>query len=260
MKIALIGYGKMGHLIEEIALQQGHTIIAILPSSEAVSSLKENLIQQVDICIDFSAPQAVLSNLQRLAPFKKNIVMGTTGWEEHLDEVKKLIHEHQIGFLFSPNFSVGVHLFKNIVEAAAQLMNEFEDYDVAGQELHHYQKKDSPSGTAKSLVSILLEKIQRKKNPLYDRVDRPIAPHELNFSSVRCGSIPGTHTIIFDSPADTLTITHQARNREGFARGALAAAEWLIGKKGIFTLEDMICSSKNISNTCHLPGNNYNET
>ena len=240
MKIALIGYGKMGRLIEDIALQKEHTIIAKIHLGTNLSAVDEKLIKQADICMDFSDPQAALQNIQTIANLKKNIVMGTTGWYEHLNEVKQIVHDSQIGFLFSPNFSLGVHLFKSIVEEAARLMNEFEDYDVAGYEMHHNQKADSPSGTAKNIVYMLLEKIKRKTTPVYDLPNRPIDPHELHFQSIRCGSVPGTHTVIFDSPADTITITHQARNREGFARGAIAAAEWLDGKKGFFTMDDMI--------------------
>ena len=240
MKIALIGYGKMGRLIEDLARQKEHHIVAKIHPSGEFSSIDEQLIQQADICIDFSTPQCVLNNIHSIAKIKKNIVMGTTGWYEHFDEVKKIVLENQIGFLFSPNFSIGIHLFKEIVTYAAQLINEFEDYDVAGYELHHNQKLDSPSGTAKSIVHALLDKIQRKTIPIYQTIDRQVASHEIQFSSLRCGSIPGTHSILFDSPADTITLTHQARNREGFAQGALIAAEWLYDKKGIFTLDDMI--------------------
>lgn len=242
MKIILIGYGKMGRLIEDIALQKEHAIIGKIHPSGSFASLDENLIRHADICIDFSTPQAAFQNIRTIAGFKKNIIMGTSGWYDQLTEVKQIVRENQIGFLFSPNFSIGVHLFKNIVQSAAHLINEFEDYDVAGQEIHHNQKMDSPSGTAKSIVYTLLEKIKRKTAPVYDIVNRPIAPHELHFPSIRCGSHPGTHSVIFDSSADTITITHQARNREGFARGAVAAAEWLDGKKGFFTLDDMINS------------------
>lgn len=240
MKIVLIGYGKMGRLIEDIALQKEHAVIAKIHLDGSLSSVNENHIKHADICIDFSTSQCALQNIRTLASFKKNIVMGTTGWYEHLSEVKDIVQKSQIGFLYSPNFSIGIHLFKNIIESAAQLINEFEDYDIAGQEIHHNQKIDSPSGTAKSIVYTLLEKIKRKTAPVYDLIDRPIASHELHFPSIRCGSTPGTHSVIFDSPADTITITHQARNREGFARGAVAAAEWLEGKKGFFTLDDMV--------------------
>ena len=242
MKIVLIGYGKMGRLIEDIALQNEHIVIAKIHPSGNLSTIDENHIIHADICIDFSTPESALQNIRTVAHFKKNMVMGTTGWYEHLNEVKQIVHESQMGFIFSPNFSIGVHLFHNIVEAAAKLINKFEDYDVAGFEMHHNQKADSPSGTAKSLVYTLLGKIQRKTVPVYDIINRPIAPHELHFSSLRCGSNTGTHSIVFDSPCDTITLTHQARNREGFARGAIAAAEWLEGKQGFFTLDDMIHS------------------
>lgn len=237
MKIILVGYGKMGHLIEEIALQKNYQVIAKIQSS---TSLNEQQLKEADICIDFSTPESVLQNVHLIAKSKTNIVMGTTGWYDQMDKIKKIVKEHHIGFLFSPNFSVGVHLFKKIVENAAQLLNEFDEYDVAGFEIHHNQKADSPSGTAKSLVNNLLEKIKRKKNPIYELGDRPINAEELHFASIRCGHVPGTHTLMFDSPADTITLTHQARSREGFARGAVTAAEWLKGKKGFFSFDDMI--------------------
>lgn len=242
MKIVLVGYGKMGRMIEGIALQKGHTIAKIHPSG-LLSSINETSVSDADICIDFSVPETAVSNIRTLASFKKNIVVGTTGWYEHLDEVKKIVEQNQIGFMYSPNFSLGMYLFKSILENAADLINGFEDYDIAGHEMHHHQKVDSPSGTAKSIINSLLERIKRKTSPVYDSMDRPIAPHELHFPSIRCGFIQGIHSVIFDSPADTITITHQVRNREGFARGALTAAEWLIDKQGFFTLDDMIRST-----------------
>ena len=237
MKIILIGYGKMGHLVEDIAKQKDHQIVARIQSS---TSIAEQQLKEADLCIDFSTPESVLQNVHLIAKSKKNIVMGTTGWYDQMEEVKKIVKEHDIGFLFSPNFSVGLHLFRKIVENAAQLINDIEEYDVAGYEIHHNQKADSPSGTAKSLMDNILQKIKRKKNPLYEMGDRQITPEELHFTSIRCGFVPGTHTLIFDSPADTITLTHQARNREGFARGAVTAAEWLVEKKGFFTLDDII--------------------
>jgi 4-hydroxy-tetrahydrodipicolinate reductase len=242
MKIALIGYGKMGKLIEEIALQREHKIVAKIHPSGALTSIDENSVKQADVCIDFSHPSYALDNIRTLAALNKNVVMGTTGWYEEIETVKKIVKEQDIGFLFSPNFSIGVLLFKKIVESAAILMNDFDEYDVAGFEMHHNQKVDSPSGTAKSLVYSLLNHIERKTMPVYDIVNRPIAPHELHFPSLRCGSIPGTHTITFDSPADSITITHQARTRTGFATGAVVAAEWLADKKGFYSFDHIINS------------------
>lgn len=246
MKIVLLGYGKMGRLIEEIALQKEHCVVAKVHPSGPLATIKDTILQQADICIDFSNPESALENIRTIAKMKKNLVMGTTGWYEHLEEAKNIVKQSGIGFLYSPNFSIGVHLFKNIVEKAAILLNHFDDYDVCGFEIHHNEKVDAPSGTAKSLVHSLLDKIERKTHPVYHLDNRPIASHELQFSSLRCGSAPGTHTVIFDSPADTITLSHQARNRDGFARGAVAAAEWLEGKKGFFTLDDMITNQARI--------------
>lgn len=226
MKIALIGYGKMGQMIEKSALSRGHTIIAKISSSEW--DLKK--IQEADICIEFTKPESALNNIRRIAELKKDLIIGTTGWYNELAEVQTLVNENQIGALYSPNFSIGINLLLDILKYASKLIHHFPDYDVAEIESHHHQKKDSPSGTA-----IAIAKAIQKEMPLVDTV--PI-------SSVRCGSIPGTHTVLFDSPCDTITITHAARNREGFAQGAIQAAEWLKGKKGLYTFEDCMQSFK----------------
>jgi len=236
MKIALIGYGKMGQLVEKIAIQRGHTIVSRISQK---SPLSKEAIKDSQICIDFSHPEAVLKNVQHVADAGKNLILGTTGWHEHMDSIKTIVSKHQIGFLFSANFSIGVNLFLAIVNEAARLMNEFPDYDVGMVELHHNKKADSPSGTALAIAQKLLANIQRKKHIRKDTPEARIPPDALHISSLRCGSIPGTHSVIFDSPADTITLTHEARSREGFALGAVAAAEWLGGKKGFFTIEDM---------------------
>lgn len=222
MQIALIGYGKMGRLIEKLALSEGHTVCAKLNSPQ----WNPGELKNADVCMDFSHPKSAMENIKKAALAGKNVIMGTTGWTDQLDEVKKCVETGQIGFLHSPNFSIGVALFLRIVEEAARLFDTFEEYDIAGWECHHALKADSPSGTAKAILQRLSDKMERKKNP--------------EFSSVRCGNFPGTHSVIFDSPEDTITLTHQARNREGFARGALAAAEWLKGRSGFYTLDDML--------------------
>lgn len=153
-------------------------------------------------------------------------MIGTTGWEEHFDAVQQYVKKYQIGLLYSPNFSMGVQLFFKIVAEAASLIGPFESYDVGLLEEHHKHKLDRPSGTAKRLAEILTDRLQRKE--------------ELSVASLRCGSIPGTHTVLFDSTVDTITLTHQAHNREGFAAGAVLAAEWLQGKQGFFTMDDML--------------------
>jgi 4-hydroxy-tetrahydrodipicolinate reductase len=222
MKIALIGYGKMGKMIHEIALAKGHSITAIIDSKSCLEQ-----ITNAEICIDFSTPYAVLENIRTIAFLKKNIVMGTTGWSQHLPEIASIIQEAGIGFLYSPNFSIGIALFLKILEQTAKIMSQHNQYEVGGIEIHHSKKKDSPSGTAKA--------IETQINQFHQ-----LTP--LLFSSVRIGDVPGTHTVIYDSSIDTITLTHTARNRQGFAEGAVSAAEWLIGKIGIFTLDDLIGS------------------
>lgn len=236
MKIALLGYGKMGRMIEDAALQRGHTIVVKIGSQ---LPLADHLIQQADVCIDFSHPSCILQHIDFVARAKKNMVVGTTGWDEHLSQVKQLIAHHSIGLLYSPNFSLGVHLFLKIVEEAAGLIDRFEEYDIAVLESHHNKKADRPSGTAHAISEVLLNKIKRKKSITHD-LQGQIAPHELHVTSMRYGSVPGTHSVMFDSPADSLTLTHQARSREGFAKGAVIAAEWLQGKRGFYTLDDLI--------------------
>lgn len=220
MKIALIGYGKMGKMVEQQALAQGHTIIARIDSKWPHSSIAE-----ADVCIDFSQPKAALDNINVAATMKKNIIMGTTGWYDQLDQAKHLVEGAGIGFLYAPNFSLGVALFLNIITQTSSLMAPFNGYDVSGLEIHHNEKLDSPSGTAKKIIEQISGHRPDKK---------------IEFASVRVGAAPGTHSIMFDSHADTITLTHTARNREGFASGALTAATWLQGKTGFFTLDDML--------------------
>lgn len=239
MKIALIGYGKMGKLLEKTAKQNNHSIVAKIDSSSKLTTQSADKILEADICIDFSHPHAVLQNLTAIACQGKNVIVGTTGWYDQITSAQEIVRKHGIGFLYAPNFSIGITLFLQIVEEAAKLINNHPEYDVGGYEMHHSQKADFPSGTAKAIVKSLIENIERKTNPVYDLKNRKLLPHELHFGSVRYGSIPGTHTVLFDSPTDTITITHEARNRDGFAQGAIKAAEWLIGKKGFYTLEDM---------------------
>jgi 4-hydroxy-tetrahydrodipicolinate reductase len=240
MRIALIGYGKMGKEVQKIALERGHTIAAIIDPKEKEKEISEHSIGSADLCIDFTEPGAVLGNIQKLAALKKNVVIGTTGWEEALPQVKRIVQESGIGAVCSPNFSIGVLLFLKIVEEAAKLINRFDLYDVSGHEEHHRLKCDSPSGTSKILCDLLIANIERKKQVVYDRINNPIDPEQLHFSSLRCGSIPGSHTVLLDSPHDTITICHQARNRQGFASGAILAAEWLAGKSGFYTMNDII--------------------
>lgn len=220
MKIALIGYGQMGQMIEKVALAKGYTIVA-KTSSELWD---EEGILQADICIEFTHPDSVLHHINKLAQLGKNIVIGTTGWHDKIDQVNDIIERNQVGAVYSPNFSIGVQLMFQLLDQASQLMSPFKQYDVAGIEYHHNKKKDMPSGTGLEMSRIVEQNMGRS----------------LNFSCVRCGSIPGTHTVLFDSPFDTISITHEARTREGFAVGAVQAAEWLQGKRGLYSFSECI--------------------
>ena len=235
MKISLIGYGKMGRMIEEEALNQGHDIVSKVDPYDTQATHKiinADSLGDADVCIEFTTPETVIDNISIISSLGKNIVIGTTGWYDRIDEISDLITD--IGVVYSPNFSLGVGLFKEILSHAATLISQYSCYDVAGFEHHHNKKADSPSGTAKAIAELLLEKIENKSKIVYDRVDSSISPEELHFSSLRCGNAPGTHSVIFDSEADTIKITHQAHNRKGFALGSIKAAEWIIGKKGLF--------------------------
>ena len=243
MNIALIGYGRMGKEIEHIAKQRGHTISAIIDPNEGGATHKEisdGGLQNVDACIEFTHPSVVLENIEKLSKLKLNIVVGTTGWYDTIVTVKSMIEKNGNGFIYGSNFSVGVNVFFAIVEKAAKIMNNVQEYDVFGYELHHNQKADSPSGTARSVAEILEKNIDRKTKINYEMVNRKINPEELHYASIRAGSIPGTHVAGFDSAADTIELRHTARNRKGFALGAVLAAEFIQNRKGFYTLKDLM--------------------
>lgn len=240
MQLALIGYGKMGHMVEAIALSRAHVIAAKIDPGCSQKMITQESLNGIDVCIDFSHPDQVLDNIRNMAKLGLNMVVGTTGWYDRLDEVEKIVSRANVGLLYSPNFSIGVNLFFQIVSAAADLINGFADYDVGMIESHHNQKADSPSGTAQMIARQLLQRISRKKQIIHNLESGAVPPDAIHVASLRCGAIPGTHSVVFDSRADTITLTHEARNREGFALGAVLAAEWLTGKKGIYTLNDML--------------------
>ncbi|HIG98734.1 TPA: 4-hydroxy-tetrahydrodipicolinate reductase [Candidatus Woesearchaeota archaeon] len=245
MKIALIGYGKMGKEVERVARLRGHSVCAVIDRVDPGATRKEldssgSCLKEADVVVDFTVPASVSGNIRKVTAAGKSMVVGTTGWYDGMTEAKQLVGQAGTGFIYSSNFSVGVNIFYQIVEAAARLIDRIPEYDVFGYELHHSQKLDSPSGTAKSIAEILLKNISRKKQVQYEKLDRKINPEEIHFASIRSGSIPGTHIVGFDSEADTIELKHAARNRAGFALGAVMAAEWLRGRKGFFTMNDFI--------------------
>jgi 4-hydroxy-tetrahydrodipicolinate reductase len=242
MNIALIGYGNMGKEVEHAAIARNFTIAKIftLENNLRGIGITPGILDEVDVCIDFSVPSAVVNNISTVAACGKNIVVGTTGWYDKMDEVKQLVAKHKIGLVYSPNFSLGMNIFYQIVKSAATAFDPFDVYDVALEEIHHRKKGDSPSGTALALSQIILKQIRRKKEVLHEMVHGEIKPEQLHVTSTRVGNVVGTHTILFDSEADSIELKHSAKNRRGFALGALIAAEWIKGKRGVFTMNDVL--------------------
>lgn len=224
MKIALIGYGKMGKAIDQIATNMDVTVVT------RINRTSEKSIDQADVCIDFSHPDAFFDHIKWLASKKKPIVVGTTGWYHHMDHIKSIVEKEQIGLIWAENFSLGMNLFLQIVDMASDLINHYPNYDAAISEIHHLQKADSPSGTAIALANVLSKNIRHNE----------ISQENLHISSTRVGKVPGTHSVIFDSDYDTITLTHQARDRTMWAEGALHAAKWIKNKKGMYHITDML--------------------
>lgn len=243
MNIAIIGYGGMGREIEKIALDKGMTIKSIIdPIAKGAThkEINQESLKGVDVAIEFTQPDIAIENIKKVAELGVTLVVGTTGWYDNVEEVKKIVKDSKIGFIYGSNFSVGVHAYFKIIEEAAKIFNKIEDYDIWGHEIHHFNKKDSPSGTAKSLAKILLDNIERKNQAVYEMLDRKRQDNELHFSSCRGGPVNFKHTIGFDSAADTISIEHSARNRGGYALGAVLAAQWIKNKKGFFVVDDFI--------------------
>lgn len=232
MKLALIGYGRMGHLLESMAEQYGFTVSARIDPALGVE-LSQDALGGADVAIEFTTPATAAENLQQCLSWGIPVVCGTTGWFEQLPAITALAEENQTGLIYGSNFSVGMNLFFDIVRQAAELMHSVDDYDPYGLEMHHNRKKDSPSGTARVLTDIMLQH-SRKSVAQFDRLERRPKAEEFHFASVRAGDIPGTHIIGFDSVADSIELKHTARNRAGFAKGALLAAKWLIGRSGVY--------------------------
>ncbi len=244
MRLALLGYGRMGKEVERVARIRGIEIVSIIdpnvkPGGIFHTEITKESVKDADVVIDFTSPSSAIANIKKVSSLKKNMVVGTTGWSDNLEEAKKSVKESKTGLIYSSNFSLGVNAYFMIVEQAAKIFNKLEEYDVYGYELHHNQKVDSPSGTAKTTADILLSNIARKKK-LVCHADGKIAPHELSFGSVRAGSIPGTHVVGFDSDSDSIEIMHAARSRSGFALGSIMAAEWVYEKKGFFSMKDFM--------------------
>ena len=230
MKIALLGYGKMGQVIERIALERGHEIVLKKDENSTFEGLSN-----ADVAIDFSVPSAAVQNISTCFHANVPVISGTTGWLEHYDEMVALCKSTNGGFISSSNFSLGVNIFFEINEYLAKIMSKFDSYSVNMEEIHHTQKLDAPSGTAISLAKGIIE-----NSSYIDWTLENAAPKQIHIETKRIGSVPGTHTVTYNSGVDAIEIKHTAHNREGFALGALIAAEWIVGKQGVFTMKDVL--------------------
>jgi len=224
MKLAIVGYGKMGRLIEHLAPECGFTMHAHIDVGDDIAKASG-----ADVAIEFTTPEAAASNIEKLAALKVPIVVGTTGWLDQRERIEAAIERNKTGLVWSPNFSIGVNVFFRLAQEAARLMADEPSYGAWAWEIHHDTKKDAPSGT-------MLKLVEDMKAAGY--------PRSIDVSSNRAGRHPGTHEIGFDSAADTITLRHTARSREGFARGALKAAQWIVGKQGVFEFADILFAKK----------------
>ena len=218
-KLAIVGYGKMGRLIDQLAPEYGFTV------SARVDIGRDEPLQGSDVAVEFSVPPSVLANIQKVTALGVPIVVGTTGWLDHLAEARSIIEKNNSALIWSPNFSVGVNVFSRLVAEAARLLKDQKEYGAWAWEIHHHTKKDAPSGTLFKLVADM-------KAAGFERA--------IDTSSSRAGAHPGTHEVGFESVADTITLRHTARSREGFARGALKAAQWIVGRKGFYEFSNVL--------------------
>ena len=235
MKIALIGYGKMGKTIEQIALQRGHQIVSIIDINNT-ADFESEAFRSADVAIEFTTPATALGNYMRCFEANVPVVSGTTGWLEHLDEVKAKCEQEGKTFFYASNFSVGVYIFFALNRYLAKIMNGFPAYDVRMTEVHHIHKLDAPSGTAITLAEGILENVERKERWTLETAEQPT---DLLIHAIREGEVPGIHEIIYESEADTISIKHDAKSRAGFALGAVIAAEFTAGKKGFLGMNDL---------------------
>ena len=231
MKIALVGYGKMGHIIDEIATKKGHEVVARLNETPTLENLNNP-----DVVIEFSNPEVAFNNIKVCLENKIPVICGTTGWLDRKAEIEEIAVENNSAFLYGSNFSLGVNLFFALNEKLANLMKDFSEYNIQLEEIHHTHKKDAPSGTAISLAEGII-----KNNERFDawKLEETVNK-ELGIFAIRQDEVPGTHSVYYKSEVDEIEIKHTAFNRNGFAIGAIIAAEWIIGKSGNFTMNDVL--------------------
>jgi 4-hydroxy-tetrahydrodipicolinate reductase len=238
LRLALVGYGKMGKEVERIALDRGLEITARIDVDSP--SLSIDGVRKADVAVHFAIPSTVKKHIETLGQLRKPVVVGTTGWQKELEAVGSIVRSTGIGLVHASNFSIGVNIMYRLLKEAGALFDRFKEYDVSVDEIHHKEKLDAPSATALAIAGILLESIGRKKVILAGSPEGKIRPEQLQVTSGRHGSVVGTHRVTFDSPADAVEIVHTAKNRTGFAVGAVVASEWIKDKNGIYTFEEVL--------------------
>lgn len=235
MKVALIGYGRMGHEIEKIAIERGHTIVSIIDVNNTQDFDSEEF-KSADVAIEFSTPESAINNYRRAFASNVPVVAGTTGWLEHMDEVKLACEKDGKTFFYASNYSLGVNIFFAVNKYLSKLMNPYTDYDVEMEEIHHIHKLDAPSGTAITLAEGVIQNIDRKNRWVLEKEEKPT---DIAIHCIREGEVPGNHKVTFKSEYDRITIEHDAKTRKGFAFGAVLAAEFTAGKKGFLGMNDL---------------------
>lgn len=236
-KLALVGYGAMGRVIEKLAKDKGYTITDIFDTD---NPLEAEANYDFDVAIDFTYPDTVARNIKLLSGQGKSIIVGTTGWYDKKDELTDLVIKNGTGLVWGSNFSVGVQMYFKIVKYASKLVNFLDSYDVMVNEMHHKRKRDSPSGTAEIMSKIITSNIDRKTGTEFNAINGEVDNSKLHVSSTRGGEITGIHTMYIDSLADSIELTHTAKNRTGFALGSLLAANWVQDKKGFYSFNEIL--------------------
>lgn len=247
-RIAILGYGAMGKEVERLAPNIGCEVVYIYDVEQPINQLSPT---DFDVAIDFTSPDAVMGNIETLCALKRPMVIGTTGWYDHISSVRAMIHTADVGCVWGSNFSLGTHLFFRLVRSAATLVNGNADFDIMLHEYHHARKLDSPSGTAHTLAHDVLQRVDRKTAVVTEAQHQRIDPHALHVTSTRGGSIVGKHIVTLDSPFETIELVHNAKNRSGFAQGALLAAAWIANQKGCFDVADIIDDIEALYRTLH---------
>ncbi len=236
IKIAIVGYGKMGKEIESIMDSKEQKLVG---KYDIDNTIQNHMKEIPDVAIEFSTPISMMQNLEFLASKKVNIVCGTTGWYDDLYKVERIVEKEGIGFIYTSNFSIGVNIYFQLIKEAGKIIDKFRNYDLAIEEMHHNQKLDKPSGTALKMADILISNIKRKTKVLKPDSHEKPEPNSIGISSTRVGSVIGKHKLTLDSSGDSITIEHDAKSRRGFAEGALLAAKFISEKKGIYKFEDI---------------------